>query len=170
MLIQDFSDGHMRNLGNHLPSHQAVGQLAQRPLVERLAERARRHRGNFHHHGFVFRRQLRRTPRTCPSAQNRQSPFVVLADQLANLLLMQMQCIRDLLDSHALGAERDQLPTAHLHGVARPLQPPSQFLRLRRLRRTSMETHSMTLLKNSPYVPMIPRLTTKYKLHFLTEH
>ena len=76
--------------------HQAVGQLAQRPLVERLAEGARRQRGNFHHHGLILRRQRRWTTRARPRAQSRQSILVLYRRiRMRTYSSMQRQSRRD---------------------------------------------------------------------------
>ena len=89
MLVQDLPDGHMRNLGNHLPSHQTVGQLAQRPLVERLTERAGRHLGDFYHHRFVLQRQRRRTPGRYTTT------YTMLKEKALGLVIVQSQGLPD---------------------------------------------------------------------------
>ena len=170
MPVQDLPDRHVRDLGDHLPPHQMVRQLAQRPLIEGLAEGPRGHGGDLHHHRLVFRGQRRGAPRMGPRAKRRQPFLVVLAQQLAPVLLVQVQRRRQLLHAHPLGAEGDQLPSPHLHGIARPLQPPAQFLGFGGVRGSSMETHGGPSEAKWPYVPMIQRLTQKYKSESLTEH
>ena len=144
MPVQDLGDGHVRDLGDHLAPHQTVGQLAQRPVIEGFAESPRGHLGDLHHHGLVFGRQRRWAPRMGSGAQRGQPFLVVLPQQLAHVFLVQMQGRRQFLDPHTLGTEGDQLPSAHLHGIARPFQPSAQFLGFGRIRCSSMETHGRT--------------------------